>query len=89
MEFHIQWNDPLEPHWPKGAWSVYRITGDQIADRTVRASVNVKRGHYEGDVIARHPWCGYVGMFETWVEIAAAIKPLVDNCATVSLECPG
>lgn len=64
MEYHLQWCDPIEPQWPKGAWSVYQINGDQIAERIVRERVNPK-GYYEGKVIARHSWSGYLGMTET------------------------
>jgi len=70
--FHLSWSDPIEPHWPLGAWSVYRINGDQIADRVVRERVNPE-GYYEGKVIARHSWCGFLGMFKTLPEVVAAI----------------
>lgn len=73
MEYHIQKDEPCLPHWPKGAWSLYQISGDQIADRTVREKINPK-GYYEGGVIARHGWCGYIGMFETLPELMAAIE---------------
>jgi hypothetical protein len=71
--YHITRNDPCEPHWPKGSWSVYRISGDQIADRIVRERVNPK-GYYEGGVIARHSWCGYLGMTETFDGVRAMVE---------------
>lgn len=64
-QYHIMRDDPCLPHWPNGSWSVYQINGDQIADRIVRERVNPK-GYYEGAVIARHSWCGYLGMTETF-----------------------
>ena len=54
-------------------WSVYQINGDQIADRVVRERVNPK-GWYEGKVIARHSWCGYLGGFKSLPEAMAAIE---------------
>ena len=70
--FHINWVPPTEPGWPVGAWSVYRITGDEIADRTVRERVS-PNGYYEGAVIARHPWPGYLGMYATLAEVVGVI----------------
>lgn len=70
--YHVTFNDPIEPHWPRGGWSVYRITGDQIADRIVREKINPK-GWYEGNVIARYSWCGYLGMTETFEGVAELI----------------
>ena len=70
--FHMTHDSPIAPHWPRGSWSVYQIDGDQIAERVVRERVNPK-GWYEGGVIARHSWCGYIGMFETPAEAMAAI----------------
>jgi hypothetical protein len=68
-QYHITRDDPCEPHWPNGSWSVYRISGDQIADRIVRNEV-VKptdgTPYYQGAVIGRHSWCGYLGMTETF-----------------------
>jgi hypothetical protein len=72
-QYHMTRNDPCLPHWPNGAWSVYAIDGDQIADRVVREKVNPK-GWYEGKVIARHSWCGYLGMTETWEGVQKLIE---------------
>jgi hypothetical protein len=79
-EYHIKRDDPCLPHWPNGAWSVYAIGGDQIADRIVRERIN-PQGWYEGKVIARHPWCGYLGMTETWEGVQELIE---DHQATLS-----
>lgn len=68
-QYHITRDDPCLPHWPNGSWSVYRIDGDQIADRVIREEVvKPKDGpaYYKGKVIARHSWCGYLGMTETF-----------------------
>jgi hypothetical protein len=76
-EYHIQRDEPCEPNWPKGAWSVYQIDGNQIADRIVRESIVVPDNgpaYYKGKVIARHSWCGYLGMFEKLEDAMQAIK---------------
>ena len=75
-EYHIRHSGPCLPHWPRGEWSVYQITGDQIADRTVREKVvrHPNGAYYSGEVIARHSWCGYLGMWETLAEAMAAIE---------------
>lgn len=77
-EYHIQHFGPCEPHWPRGGWSLYQITGDQIAERTVRANVVHAHGgaYYTGDVVARHAWCGYAGIYETLPEVMAAIAAI-------------
>lgn len=64
-EFHLQWFGPCLPHWPRGGWSLYQITGDQIAQRVVC--------DVAGKVVERHSWCGYVGIFETLPEVTAAL----------------
>lgn len=80
--YHIQYRDPIEPHWPNGSWSAYRITGDQIADRIVREKINTTHPNgvpfYEGPVIARHSWCGYLGMAE---KIEGVMKMIADDKA--------
>jgi hypothetical protein len=67
-QYHITRDEPCPPHWPRGSWSVYRITGDEIADRIIRE--RVVQGefgpHYSGEVVARHSWCGFLGMTETF-----------------------
>jgi hypothetical protein len=72
-QYHITRDDPCKPYWPNGSWSVYRINGDQIADRIIRERVNPK-GYYEGPVIARHSWCGFLGMTETFDGIRELIE---------------
>jgi hypothetical protein len=80
MEYHLQYLGPPKSEyvdWPEGSVSVYRITGDQIADRVVFSEiVKPERGpaYYEGPVIARHSWCGYVGLFRSLDEAVIAIK---------------
>lgn len=77
-QFHITYSPPnsaLE-HWPQGCWSLYEITGDQIADRTVRKEIVVPADgapYYKGDVIARHSWCGFVGCYHSLADTSAAI----------------
>lgn len=71
--YHITHDAPCLPHWPNGAWSVYHISGEQIAERTVWERVNPK-GWYEGKVIARHSWCGYLGMWEKLSDAMKAIE---------------
>ena len=63
--YHIQWCEPNDV-WPKGGWSVYHITGDEIASR-------IKRDD-KGKVVERHSWCGYVGMFTTMAQVADLIE---------------
>lgn len=78
MQFHLTWNGPTLPHWPNGSWSVFQIDGDQIADRIIRAEIfkpeNGGPAFYTGEVIARHSWCGYLGMTETLEEAAILIR---------------
>jgi hypothetical protein len=63
--YHIQHFDANNV-WPKGGWSVYQITGDEIAARVVRDK--------DGKVIERHSWCGYLGISETWEGVLALIQ---------------
>jgi predicted DNA-binding transcriptional regulator len=65
MEYHIRSFGPTDP-WPNGGWSLYQISGDQIADRIEKDE--------KGKVVARHSWCGYIGIWETPEEITEAIK---------------
>lgn len=76
-EYHLRFDPPTNGHWPDGAVTVYQITGSQIADREIRSEIiKPERGpaYYSGEVIARHSWCGYVGMFKTLPEAVAAIE---------------
>ena len=74
--YHIQFFEPNDV-WPKGGLSVYQINGYQIADRVVLAKI--KRpgdgpAYYEGPVIARHSWCGYLGIAPTLEGVVGLIK---------------
>lgn len=77
--YHLQFFGPLKSEyvdWPDGAVSVYHITGDEIADKIIRAEIvqHARYGaYYRGDVIARHPWPGYLGCFKTMEEAAELI----------------
>jgi hypothetical protein len=62
--FHIQFF-PANDVWPVGGWSVYQITGDEIADRIVKR---------DGKVVERHGWCGYVGIAPTLEGVIGLIK---------------
>lgn len=78
--FHIQ---RFEAHkandnWPTGGWSLYKIDGEQIANRTVWERVNPK-GWYEGEIIARHAWCGFIGIFATLPEVMAEIEKALEK----------
>jgi hypothetical protein len=65
-EFHLQHFGPCEPHWPKGGWSIYQITGDEIAQRITF--------DITGKVVRRDSWCGYIGIFETLPEVMEAMQ---------------
>jgi hypothetical protein len=63
--YHIKDFPPNKP-WPKGGWSLYNITGDQIARR-------IEFGP-DGKAIRRDSWCGFIGCFETLDEVMRAIE---------------
>jgi hypothetical protein len=68
-DYHISYFDPCEPHWPRGGWSVYHISADQIAEQVV----------FEGEwpdrkAVRRDAWCGYLGIWETLPEVMSAIE---------------
>ncbi len=68
-QYHLQFFGPLKNEyvdWPATAVSVYRITGDQIADRVVKND--------KGEVTERHAWSGYLGCFNTPEEAIEAIR---------------
>jgi hypothetical protein len=75
--FHVDYFGPIEC-WPQGGWSVYQITGDEIADRVVREKID-PRGFYTGKVTHRHSWCGYIGTFTTLADAMAAIEQHTDK----------
>jgi hypothetical protein len=58
---------PNERNWPNGGWSLYRITGDEIARRIKFDDKNRK-------VVRRDSWCGYIGLFEELADVQAAIQ---------------
>ena len=63
--YHVTHFPPCLPHWPKGGWSVYRITGDEIAARIKSDS--------RGEIVHRHGWPGYLGLAETLEGVQAII----------------
>lgn len=65
-QYHLTHNGPTLPHWPNGSWAVYRITGDEIAQRTICDET--------GKVVRRHSWCGYVGMAEDLAGVQRLIE---------------
>jgi hypothetical protein len=77
--FHIQRNPPTKP-WPNGSWSLYKINGDEIAERVIFKEIHEGQfgPHYRGGVIARHSWCGYIGLYETLDELQKAIASNAD-----------
>ena len=62
--YHVTWNVPNNG-WPKGAWSVYNITGDEIAARIVKV---------DHGVTERHSWCGYLGMVDTTAKLGELLN---------------
>ena len=68
--FHIQWCEP-NAAWPQGGWSLYQISGDNIAKRIVYDA--------DGKLIRRDSWSGYLGMVTTLDELRDAIAS-VQNC---------
>ena len=63
-QYHIARCDPNDV-WPKGGWSIYRITGDEIAKR-------IKTDMW-GNVVERHSWPGYLGMVDSFDKVQAII----------------
>jgi hypothetical protein len=70
MQFHIQKDEPNE-NWPLGAWSLYQITGAEIAERTIWERIEGKL-----TITERWPWNGYIGMFVTLDEVMKEIERL-------------
>lgn len=54
--------------WPDGFWALYRINGDEIAQR-IKFDAN-------GKVSERWPWCGYIGGYGSLAEVTAAIAEI-------------
>jgi hypothetical protein len=75
-QYHIsRFDGPTDP-WPRGGWSLYRISGDEIAQRIKFNEANTK-------VVRRNPWCGYISTFETLDEVMAAIEADRDEVITI------
>jgi hypothetical protein len=64
-QFHIQFSPP-HANWPKGSWSLYEITGDEIAKR-IGFGAN-------GEVDRRDPWPGYLGTFDSPEKVGRALE---------------
>jgi hypothetical protein len=85
-QYHIQWCAPNDV-WPKGGWSVFRITGDEIASRTIWEGYNHEKGYPTGKVEWRHSWPGYIGMVATLPAVAGLIdEEAREICTFVSYE---
>ena len=63
--YHLDHFPPVPKLWPHGGWSVYRITGDDIARRVGFDA--------DGKVIRRDGWPGYLGSFRTLLDVVRAI----------------
>ena len=73
--YHItRFEGPTDP-WPRGGWSLYRINGDEIAQR-------IKHDE-KGKVVERHSWCGYISIYETLAEVMVAIEEDRNEVITV------
>lgn len=62
--YHIQHFPPVGA-WPVGGYSVYAISGDQIAERIVRD---------QGKVVRRDSWPGFLGTAATFEGVAEMIS---------------
>lgn len=72
-EFHLIQHEP-SGSWPDGSWSLYEITGEQIAERT-----RWERKEDGKHVISeRHGWFGYIGMFTKLTDAVAAMQEKID-----------
>lgn len=70
--FHLTFSPPAarldgkpDP-WPNGCWSVYEITGDEIARRIAYDDA--------GRIARRDPWPGFVACFDTLDAATDAIR---------------
>jgi hypothetical protein len=71
LSFHVTFSPPGpgEQNWPDGFWSVYAISGDDIAKRI--------KFDDAGKVIRRDSWSGHLGgggSFEAVAKLIAAHK---------------
>lgn len=68
--YHISYFKPFKNEyvdWPNGGWSVYHISGDQIAER-IRYDAETREVH------ERHSWCGYLGIAQSPQEAVEIIE---------------
>jgi len=72
LAFHLSSFGPL-PLWPEGGWSLYQITGAQIAERT-----RWERRDGEHVITERWPWPGYIGIYAKLDEALAEIRKLAE-----------
>lgn len=73
--FHLTYSPPT-PNWPRGTWSLYQITGDDIAARIIRDA--------SGNITERWPWSGFIGCFETLAAVTAAIDAAMGESGRAS-----
>lgn len=55
--------------WPAGGWSLYEITGEQIAERTIWE----RRGD-KYQISERWPWPGFVALYPTLEALLEEIR---------------
>jgi hypothetical protein len=68
-EFHLRYFPPCD-NWPNGGWSLYQITGDEIAQRIKFDDKNI-------NVTRRDSWCGYIGTFEALPDALEAMQDVL------------
>jgi hypothetical protein len=73
IEFHLAQFGPTKP-WPNGGWSLYRITGEDIASRTIW-----ERKESGLEITERWPWPGFIACFTTLAEASAAMEKEMAN----------
>jgi hypothetical protein len=70
-QYHLSHFAATDP-WPNGGWSVYKITGDQIAERIEFAPRTSSIGTRKA--VRRDSWCGYLGIGETLADAMKLIE---------------
>lgn len=70
-DYHLSYFPPTLPHWPRGGWSLYHISGDEIAHR-------IEFGE-DGRAVRRDSWPGYIAIFATLEEATAGIRADVEE----------
>lgn len=63
-EYHISKFPPTDV-FPLGGWSVYRISGDQIAQRIIFEN---------GKVVRRDSWSGFLGCYSSLEKLVETIN---------------